>query len=174
MNVEHDEGPETMLSVRGVEYRYTSRSTPLLQDVSFDCPAGTLTAIEGQNGSGKSTLLELCAGLRKPMHGSVERYARFSYLPQVSSSLLSNLTSLEHARLFGAACGMSGADAVAALKSLLERLDFINADIGSTLARLSGRSRQKLSLALSLLDERARLYLLDEPYAGFDAASWWR
>ncbi|AXI77384.1 sugar ABC transporter ATP-binding protein [Peterkaempfera bronchialis] len=42
-----------------------------LSDVSFDVPAGEVTALLGENGAGKSTLLKILAGLQPPSSGSV-------------------------------------------------------------------------------------------------------
>lgn len=42
-----------------------------LHDVSFDVPAGEITALLGENGAGKSTLLKILAGLQPPSEGSV-------------------------------------------------------------------------------------------------------
>ncbi len=42
-----------------------------LRDVSFDVPAGDITALLGENGAGKSTLLKILAGLQPPSEGSV-------------------------------------------------------------------------------------------------------
>lgn len=42
-----------------------------LTDVSFDVPAGEITALLGENGAGKSTLLKILAGLQSPSAGSV-------------------------------------------------------------------------------------------------------
>ncbi|PTY38477.1 hemin ABC transporter ATP-binding protein [Saccharospirillum sp. MSK14-1] len=43
----------------------------LLDNVSLDCPAGSVTALIGPNGAGKSTLLSLMAGDRVPSAGRV-------------------------------------------------------------------------------------------------------
>ncbi len=159
------------LAVDSLSFRHSGRSPWLLRDVSFKVRPGELTVIEGQNGSGKSTLLELCAGLRKPTSGSVRRGVRFSYLPQISGSLQRSLSGIEHAHLFGAACGKSSAEAVKAVAAPLEALRFPLKDLSAQVSKLSGGTRQKLSLALALLDDRAQMLLLDEPYAGFDAES---
>lgn len=47
-----------------------------LSDVSFDVPAGQLTALLGENGAGKSTLLKILAGLQAPSSGSVTVHGR--------------------------------------------------------------------------------------------------
>ncbi|MBQ1372628.1 ATP-binding cassette domain-containing protein [Candidatus Saccharibacteria bacterium] len=49
-------------------------STPkrqILQNVSFDVPAGEIIVITGPNGSGKSTLAKLIAGVEQPSSGHI-------------------------------------------------------------------------------------------------------
>jgi energy-coupling factor transport system permease/ATP-binding protein len=59
------------LVVRGVSVISNTRLTPILSDIAFEVPAGSLTVIVGKTGAGKSTLLEVMAGIRKPDEGCV-------------------------------------------------------------------------------------------------------
>src|SRR5580693_2309543 len=45
-------------------------SRTVLDDVSFDIPAGQVVGLLGQNGSGKSTLIKILTGFHEPDHGS--------------------------------------------------------------------------------------------------------
>ena len=58
------------LQVEHVTFSY-GRGERALDDVSFEVPAGSSTAIIGQTGSGKSTLLRLLCGLERPDEGRV-------------------------------------------------------------------------------------------------------
>ncbi len=61
------------LTLCGVTRTFPSGDTRLtaLDQVDFDCPAGSWTAIMGPSGSGKSTLLNCAAGLDRPDTGQV-------------------------------------------------------------------------------------------------------
>ena len=69
------------------------RNTPVLTDLSFQVPPGTLTAIVGPNGAGKSTLIKTALGLVQPLTGHFEFFGksfrevdgRVSYVPQRTS-----------------------------------------------------------------------------------------
>ncbi|MEV4108196.1 ABC transporter ATP-binding protein [Nonomuraea sp. NPDC049695] len=62
-----------LLTVRGVHRRFGAGSAAVhaLRDVSFDLPAGTMTALIGRSGSGKTTLLNVIGGLDRPDSGTV-------------------------------------------------------------------------------------------------------
>lgn len=60
---------DQFVSVRGLVYEYGVNRA--LDEVSFDLPAGSVTALVGPNGAGKTTLLRCLAGLERPLAGSV-------------------------------------------------------------------------------------------------------
>src|SRR5207253_3629293 len=63
------EGGEPVIHVRDLTKRFGDFVA--LDDVSFEVPTGSLTALLGPSGSGKSTLLRIIAGLEVPDSGRV-------------------------------------------------------------------------------------------------------
>nr|WP_260691893.1 ATP-binding cassette domain-containing protein [Gemmobacter fulvus] len=57
--------------LRNVEFRYDSKSSPVVDIAGILIPQGQHVAVLGTNGSGKSTLLRLLAGLYEPTQGRV-------------------------------------------------------------------------------------------------------
>src|SRR5258707_13487153 len=57
------------ITVRGANKRYGDFVA--LDDIDFDVPEGSLTALLGPSGSGKSTLLRAIAGLDEPDTGTI-------------------------------------------------------------------------------------------------------
>ena len=141
------------------------RTIPVLKDACLEVRAGELVGLVGENGSGKSTLMQIIVGLLKRDAGEVERPARLGYCPQVPM-LWDKLTVDEHFALFASAYGLDQGEASGSVDGLLAELDFAKYR-GYRIEELSGGTRQKLNLALSLMHE-PELLLLDEPYSGFD------
>ena len=148
---------------RGIPPR--RRTIPVLKDACLEIGAGELVGLVGENGSGKSTLMQIIVGLLKRDAGEVERPARLGYCPQIPM-LWDKLTVGEHFDLFARAYGLEQDAASRATEALLHELEF-DSYRGYRIEELSGGTRQKLNLALSLMHE-PELLLLDEPYSGFD------
>ena len=158
------------------------RSTPVLQDVSFRTPPGTLTAIVGPNGAGKSTLIKASLGLIEPAAGHFEFFGksfrdvdgRVSYVPQRTSVdwdfpvTALDVVCMGLYRKIGwfRPVGHRHRDkAIEALTSVGMH-DYAKRQI----SQLSGGQQQRVFLARSLV-QGAELFLMDEPLAGVDAAT---
>jgi ABC-2 type transport system ATP-binding protein len=155
------------LEATGVAKRYRRRE--VLRGAELRVPRGEAVAIIGENGAGKTTLLRVCAGLLRADVGRVTRAGRVGYCPQ-EPGLVDLLSAEQHLVLFGRAAGLTRAEATTAGWPLLESFGFPSGE-RAVAKELSGGTRQKLNLALSLLGD-PRLLLLDEPYQGFDMGSY--
>ncbi|HTJ77245.1 MAG TPA: ATP-binding cassette domain-containing protein, partial [Acidimicrobiales bacterium] len=60
---------DALLSLRGVAKHFGP--VQALVDVSFDVPAGQVTALIGDNGAGKSVLIKCIAGIHSPDDGQI-------------------------------------------------------------------------------------------------------
>jgi ABC-type multidrug transport system ATPase subunit len=163
-------GASPVLRVTGVTKSFhrgvwPRRPIPVLDDACLEIKPGELVGLVGENGSGKSTLMQIIVGLLKRDAGDVERPARLGYCPQIPM-LWDKLSVDEHFELFARAYGLEEQAATTSTDALLAELDFARYR-GYRIEELSGGTRQKLNLALSLMHE-PQLLLLDEPYSGFD------
>ncbi|SPT64405.1 Zinc import ATP-binding protein ZnuC [Actinomadura madurae] len=148
-----------------VAFRYRRKDPWVFRDVTFSLPGGSVTEVTGHNGAGKSTLLRVIAGLRRPGAGAVkERPARVGYAPErfPVEQPFSVRAYLGHM----AAIRRVPADTVG---TWAERLAFGHL-LDVRLPELSKGSAQKVGLAQALMDD-PELLVLDEPFAGLDAAT---
>jgi zinc/manganese transport system ATP-binding protein len=150
-----------------------------VEDVSGIFAAGSLTAIVGANGAGKTTLLHAIAGLVAPRRGSIEVSGTegpvdLAYLPQ-SDSIDRDfpISVLEFAALGGwARVGVLGRVPPELRLRSMNALQVVGMDglAGRMLGDLSvGQFRRALFARVIMQD--AAIVLLDEPFAGVDAAT---
>jgi energy-coupling factor transport system ATP-binding protein len=66
-------GPDALLDVRGLGYRYPGAQVDALAGLDLSVYAGEFVAVVGANGSGKSTLARLLGGLEKPGSADLAR-----------------------------------------------------------------------------------------------------
>ncbi|WP_425098022.1 zinc ABC transporter ATP-binding protein AztA [Tropicibacter sp. S64] len=154
----------------------------VVQDVDMTVRPGSMTAIVGPNGAGKSTLLKAALGIVRPLAGQVsfwggpitERRRRVAYVPQRASVDWDFPTRVidvvlmglyQELGLFRRVNAVQRATATACLERVGMQ-DFAGRQIG----QLSGGQQQRVFLARALA-QGADLYLLDEPFAGVDAAT---
>lgn len=171
---------DSPLSIRGMTVSYGEKPAVFSVDVSFR--PGQMTAIVGPNGAGKSTLLKAALGIIRPLSGQVtslgrplqEQRARIAYVPQRASvdwdfpARVLDVVMMGLTRELGL-LGRVRASHRARAMACLDRVGmdgFAHRQIG----QLSGGQQQRVFLARALAQE-ADLYLLDEPFAGVDAAT---
>ncbi|MEO8092099.1 MAG: ABC transporter ATP-binding protein [bacterium] len=147
------------------------RTIEVLRGATMTARRGQLIGLVGENGSGKSTLLKIIVGMLDRGGGSVKRTGKLGYCPQVPL-LWGKLTILEHFDLFASAYGLGPEEVGRARERLLTALQF-ERYLDYRVEELSGGTRQKLNLALSLMHD-PDLLLLDEPYSGFDWETYMR
>ncbi|MCA9299940.1 MAG: metal ABC transporter ATP-binding protein [Phycisphaerales bacterium] len=171
---------ESPLSIHAMTVAYHRR--PVLWDIDFDAPPGGLCAVIGPNGAGKSTLIKAALGLVRRASGDVvfwgrplrEVRSRNAYVPQRSSvdwdfpvSAL-DVVCMGRYRRIGWCRPVSRAHREAARASMH---DLGNEYLASRqISQLSGGQQQRVFLARALA-QGADLYIMDEPFAGVDAAT---
>ncbi len=166
-----------IISFRGVTVRY-GRVTAL-QDVSFQIPCGSSTAILGANGAGKSTLLRAVMGWQRLNAGEIRigdehpQHARprLAYVPQrhsvdwdfpITVRGVVEQGRYPALRLFH---GLSPGDR-GRVEAAMEELGIANlAD--RQIRMLSGGQQQRVFLARAVA-QGGDIFLLDEPFAGLD------
>lgn len=155
---------------------------PVLWDIDLCFPAGKVIGIIGPNGAGKSTLLKTIMGLVPSDSGYIKFFGKdlddvrkdVSYVPQKESvdwdfpiSVLDVVVMGRYAQLglFQRPKKYDKEKALACLcKVGMESL------ANRQIAQLSGGQQQRVFLARALAQE-AKLYMMDEPFAGIDAAT---
>jgi manganese/zinc/iron transport system ATP- binding protein len=155
---------------------------PVLWDIDFELPEGSLTAIVGPNGAGKSTLVKAAMGLIEASSGYTLIYGkpldkqrnRVAYVPQresvdwnfpISVMDVVLMGRYPHLRLFQRP---GRRDREIAMNALIEMgMDSYHK---RQISQLSGGQQQRVFLARALAQD-ADIYLMDEPLAGVDAAT---
>ena len=171
---------ETPLSVYDLTVAYHRK--PVIWDVEFDIPAGSLVGIVGPNGAGKSTLMKAVMDLVPKASGRVNIFgkpyhknrSRVGYVPQRESvdwdfpiNALDVVTMGLYNRI-GWCLPVRKTHKEKALAAL-EKVGI--AELAHRqISQLSGGQQQRTFLARALVQD-ADLYLMDEPFAAVDAAT---
>jgi manganese/zinc/iron transport system ATP- binding protein len=171
---------DSPLAIRGMTVSYGQK--PAVFSVDMTIRSGAMTAIIGPNGAGKSTLLKAALGILTPLAGTVTVLGKsvaqmrdhIAYVPQRASvdwDFPTRVIDVVMMGLYGQ-LGLLGRvrqthrDQAMACLNRVGMADFATRQIG----QLSGGQQQRVFLARSLV-QAADLYLLDEPFAGVDAAT---
>lgn len=168
------------VSIEDVTVAYHRR--PVLWNIDYQAPIGKLIAIVGPNGSGKTTLIKAILDLVPRAAGEVlifgqpykQQRHRVGYVPQRSSVdwdfpvCALDVVAMGLYRQIGWFLPMSKSHRETARHALdrVSMADFATRQIN----QLSGGQQQRVFLARALA-QNADFYLMDEPFAGVDAAT---
>lgn len=171
---------QSPLSIHDMTVAYHRK--PVLWDVDLDVPEGRLVGLVGPNGAGKSTLLKGVLGLVPTASGLVTIYGKpykdqrhlVGYVPQRESVDWDFPVSAMDVVLMGRYRKVGWCLPVGSShrKAAMDALDKVGmADYGHRqISHLSGGQQQRVFLARALAQD-AKIYLMDEPFAGVDAAT---
>jgi len=163
--------PQESPAIQVTDLRVTLGGQPILQDITFDVPAGSITGLLGPNGAGKTTLIRSIVGRQRLGGGAVSIFGMPTATPAARRlmgymtqglSVYGDLTVRQNVRYFAAMTGRSKqqADDVITEVELNEKADTL-------VNSLSGGQKSRVSLAIALLGH-PKLLVLDEPTVGLD------
>jgi len=168
------------LSIHDMTVAYQRR--PVVWDVDYQAPAGKLVAIIGPNGAGKSTLLKAALDLIPKVSGHITFFGqpyrqvrdRVAYVPQRTSvdwDFPVNALDVAAMGLYRQIgwCRWVTKKYRAQARHALQRVG-MEEYASRQIRQLSGGQQQRVFLARALA-QNADLYLMDEPFAGVDAAT---
>ena len=139
----------------------------LMDNLSFNVPAGAIVGIIGPNGAGKSTLFKMITGQQQPDSGEViiGPTVKMAYVNQSRDCLDGSKTVFEELA--------QGSDILQIGKfempsrAYIGRFNFKGGDQGKQVGNLSGGERGRLHLAKTLMTG-GNVLLLDEPSNDLD------
>src|SRR5689334_16760960 len=165
----------TAITVRGANKHYGDFAA--LDNVDFEVPAGSLTALLGPSGSGKSTLLRAIAGLDQPDTGTITINGRdVTQIPPQRRGIgfvFQHYAAFKHLTVRdNVAFGLKirkrpKAEIKEKVDNLLEVVGLAGFQ-GRYPNQLSGGQRQRMALARALAVD-PQVLLLDEPFGALDA-----
>ncbi|RXG99099.1 ABC transporter ATP-binding protein [Bradyrhizobium zhanjiangense] len=173
---------ENGISFRNVTFRYDAGTEPALLDVSFDIPAGKITALIGASGAGKTTIVNLLLRLYSANEGvirvdgrSIEDVRRTDWLDMLAIAGqdvdLVEGTVIENVRMAKNDASeeeVRQALRVAGISEVVEALPHkYDTWIGQHGLRFSGGQRQRLGLARAIV-RNPKFLILDEAMSALD------
>lgn len=181
---EYLDGFEGNIRFRDVSFAY-EEDKQVLKNVSFDAPAGSVTALVGSSGSGKTTIAGLAASFLIPSQGSVSidgqdlsHVKLDSYRSRLGVVLQDDFLyegtireNILFARPDATEDDLLEAVKAAHVKEFTDRFDDgLDTVIGERGVKLSGGQRQRVTIARALLAD-PKVLILDEATSNLDTES---
>jgi len=173
----------SIASLEGAAVAETTDTEAVLEEVSFICKPGTLTAIVGPSGAGKSTISGLLPRLYDVTEGSIsingvdirdttilELRSLIGIVTQDSHMLHESIAeNLRYAKLDATESEMWSACDAAQIGEFIRTLpNGLDTVVGERGHRLSGGEKQRLAIARLLL-KKPQIVVLDEATAHLDS-----
>ena len=161
-------GPRLGDKVIDVSHLHKSFSeTPLIDNLTFSVPKGSIVGVIGGNGAGKTTFLRMLVGTEQPDSGSIEigKTVKLAYVDQSRDELngdktvwqeISDEQDIIHIGKYEIAS-----------RAYASRFNFKGGDQQKLVKHLSGGERNRLHMA-KLLKRGGNVLLLDEPTNDLD------
>jgi manganese/zinc/iron transport system ATP- binding protein len=155
---------------------------PVLWDIDLVVPEGKLVGIVGPNGAGKTTLIKAVLGLVPLASGKVEIYGRpfqrqrhlIGYVPQRESVDWDFPVTVRDVVLMGTYGRLGWVRRPGRTEREIAERCLKQVGMGELATRqirqLSGGQQQRVFLARALAQD-AKVYFMDEPFSGVDAAT---
>ena len=170
------------IEFRNLSFAYDSTQMPVLKNINFKIPRGTVCGIVGETGSGKSTLVSLLLRLHEPQDGTVlvdgidiKQWALRRLqdsIGYVSQDIFLFAGSLKENVLLGVENGEAQrVEDAARMAQLLPTIQAFSAGvdtiIGERGVRLSGGQKQRAALARAVIKDPPIL-ILDDAFSSVD------
>ncbi len=172
--------PKTAFEIHDMTVAYHRK--PVLWNIDLAIPEGKLVGIIGPNGAGKTTLIKAALGLVPLASGKVEIYGQpyarqrnlVGYVPQRESVDWDFPVTVDDVVLMGTYGRLGWFRRPGRAEREIARICLdqvgMRAYAKRQIRQLSGGQQQRVFLARALA-QHAKLYFMDEPFAGVDAAT---
>ena len=172
---------DKIISTKSLTIKFSSKT--ILSNINLNFNLGEFIVIIGKNGSGKSTLLNQISGINKPTSGDVfiQNYNTKTLNNKIRAKIVSSIGQFDTSnddvfveeRIAHGLASQYGINSLLNYK-ILKKIYTIGKTLkilhlfGKHLNKLSGGERKLTHIARCIINERALVYILDEPFTSLD------
>ncbi|MFU1795308.1 ABC transporter ATP-binding protein [Paenibacillus azoreducens] len=163
---------ENIVELQHVSKLYAGKTA--VDDVSFNIPRGTVTAVLGPNGAGKTTVISMMLGLREPSQGSVKIFGQSPKDAQVKrriGAMLQEVSVIDGLKVHEVMSMIrTYYPNPLKLSEMAELAGFTPEEMNQRASKMSGGQKRRLGFALALAGDPDLLFF-DEPTVGLDSTA---